>query len=100
MLFVLISRMIITYHIVKDHHHFIWFVWQHQPYQLKVLPFGLAKAPRIFTVITKAIVFLCHHKGLYVIIYLDDILVFTCTKHAGERAQTFLCSHGLSWFTY
>ena len=35
--------------IVKHHHCFLWFVWQHTPYQWKVLPFGLATACRIFT---------------------------------------------------
>ena len=49
-------------------------------------------APWIFTVLTKPKLFLCHHKGLCVIIYLDDILVLTHSKHAGKRAQPFLCS--------
>ena len=62
------------------------------PYQWKVLPFGLATAPRIFTSLTKPILFLCHCKGLHVVIYLDDILVLVCSKQAGKRASLFLCS--------
>ena len=43
--------------------------------------------------LTKPILFLFHYKGLHVIIYLDDILILTGSKHAGMRAQTFLYSH-------
>ena len=39
--------------IVKHHHHFLQFVWPSVPYQLKVLPFGLATAPWVFTALTK-----------------------------------------------
>ena len=57
--------------IVKHHYHFLCFVWHNVPYQWKVLPFGLATAPRVFTSLTKPILFLCHHKGLCIVIYLD-----------------------------
>ena len=33
--------------IVKHHHHFLLYVWYNTPYQLKVLPFGQATAPRV-----------------------------------------------------
>ena len=62
------------------------------PYQWKVLPFGLATAPWVFTALTKPILFLCHCKGFHIIIYLDDILVLVCSKWAGKRAHSFLCS--------
>ena len=51
---------------------------------------GLATAPRVFTSLTKSIMFLCYHKGFHVIIYLDGILVLTNSKHASKRAKTFL----------
>ena len=35
--------------IVKHHHCFLQFVWHNVPYQWKVLPFGLATAPWVFT---------------------------------------------------
>ena len=41
--------------IVKHHHHFLHVVWHNVPYQWKVLPFGLATAPRVFTSLTKPI---------------------------------------------
>ena len=62
------------------------------PYQWKVLHFGLATTPRVFTSHTKPILFLCHHKGLCIVIYLDDILVLVHSKWAGKRAHLFLCS--------
>ena len=78
--------------IVKHHRHFLHFVWCNVPYQWKVLPFGLATAPRVFTSLTKPILFLCCCKGLCIVIYLDDILVLVCSKWAGKRAHLFLCS--------
>ena len=61
-------------------------------YQWKVLPFGLATAPWVFTALTKPILFLCCHKGFHIVIYLDDILVPVHSKWAGKRACSFLCS--------
>ena len=78
--------------IVKHHRHFLHFVWCNVPYQWKVLPFGLATAPRVFTSFTKPILFLCHCKGLHIVIYLDDILVLVHSKQAGKRAHLFWCS--------
>ena len=78
--------------IVKHHHWFLRFVWHNVPYQWRVLPFGLATAPRVFTSLTKPILFLCHCKGLHIVIYLDDILVLVHSKQAGKRAGLFLCS--------
>ena len=78
--------------IVKYHCCFLHFVWHNVPYQWKVLPFGLATAPRVFTSLTKPILFLCHCKGLHIVIYLDDILVLVHSKWAGKRACLFLCS--------
>ena len=57
-----------------------------------VLPFGLAVVPRVVPSFTKPILFLCCCQGLQVIIYFDDILVHTYSKHPGKRSQTFLCS--------
>ena len=62
------------------------------PYQWKVLPFELGTAPRVFTSLTKPILFLCHLKGLHIVIYLDEILVLVHSKHAGNRPCLFLCS--------
>ena len=77
---------------LKHHHNFLHFVWHNVPYQWKVLPFGLATVPRGFTALTKPIFFLCHHKGFHIVIYLDDILVLVCSKWAGKRVHSILCS--------
>ena len=78
--------------IVKHLCHFLHFVWHNVPYQWKVLHFGLSPAPRVFRSLTKPFLFLCHRKGLHIVIHLDDILVFICSKWAGMRARLFLCS--------
>ena len=78
--------------IVKHHRQFLHFVLHNVPYQWRVLPFGLATAPRVFTSLTKPILFLCHRKGLRIVIYLDDILVLVLSKRAGKRARLILCS--------
>ena len=78
--------------IVKHHCHFLCFVWYNVPYQWKVLPFGLATGPRVFMALTKPILFLYCHKGLHIVIYLDDILVLVHSKQVGSRACLFLCS--------
>ena len=54
--------------IVQNHCHFLCFVWCNVPYQWKVLPFGLATGPWVFTSLMKPILFLCRHKGLHVVI--------------------------------
>ena len=86
--------------IVKHHHHFLHFVWHNGPYQWKVLPFGLATAPRVYMSLTKPILFLCHCKGLHIAIYLDDILVLVHSNGRVRGHTLFLFLVGLSWFTY
>ena len=71
---------------------FLQIVWDNMPYQWKVLPFGLATALRLFTALTKPILFLCHGMGFHIVFYLDDILVQVCSKCAGKRGHSFLCS--------
>ena len=56
------------------------------------LLFGLATVSRVITSLTTPILFLYRYKGFHVIIYLDGILVLVCSKYAGKRVQTFLCS--------
>ena len=86
--------------IVKHHHHFLCFVSNNVPYQWKVLPFGLGTAPRVFMSLTKPILSLCHHKGLHIVISLDDILVLIYSEWMGKRACLFLCFLLVCLFTY
>ena len=48
--------------------------------------------PRVFTVLTKPISFLCHCKGFHIVIYLGDILILVSSKWSCKRAHSFLCS--------
>ena len=82
--------------IVKHHCHFLWFVWHNMPYQWKVLPFGLATAPRVFTALTKPILFLCHCKDSHIVMCLNYVMVLVCSKQAGKSACSLLCSW-LAW---
>ena len=59
---------------VEHHCHFLHFVWHNVPYQWKVLPFGLPTTLG-FLQPHQTYLFLCHHKGLCIVIYLGDILV-------------------------
>ena len=78
--------------IVKYHHPILHFVWQHTPYQWKVLPFGLATSTGVLSALTYPILFLCWHKGYNIVIYLHDNLVLVHSKQVDKRAQLFLCS--------
>ena len=71
---------------------FLLFVRQNTPYQWEARPFGLATAPRVSTSFTKPTLFVCQLKDFCIFIQLGYILVLICSKHAGKRALTFLCS--------
>ena len=85
--------------IVKHHCHFLHFVWHNVLYQWKVMPFGLATAPRVFMALTGPILFLCCCKGFCIVIYSDDMLVLVCSKWSGKRA-CFFCVPYWSAFVY
>ena len=50
-------------------HHNSHFVWENKPNQRKVLQFGMAMVLRVFTLLTKSILFLCQCKG-FVLLYI------------------------------
>ena len=65
-------------------------------YQWKVLPFGLATAPRVFTALTKSILFHLWCKGFHIFLYLEHILsLFVLSRHARGYDHFFV----LYWFT-
>ena len=92
MLSFLISRMPIYIFLLLSIDITFYFFWQYKACHWKILLFGLVSAPRVFTSFNKSILFLCHSKGLHVIIYFDEIVDLTYSKHAGHRPQTFLFS--------
>ena len=67
---------------------------------MEELPFQLAMAHKVFTYITKPILFPCNCKDFLTIIYLDDFLVLIHSEHMGKRAQSFVLPTGLLWATF
>ena len=60
---------------------FLGFKLGSQRFQFQVMPFGLNIAPRIFTKITKPIVEELRSRGVFVVVYLDDWLVWAPSKY-------------------
>ena len=71
------------------HHYLLWFVWQYKLYQWNAFPFRLAKLTRVFTALTKPILFLCSWKGFHISIFLDDVIVLIPSKCAGREHKPF-----------
>ena len=72
--------------IKESHRKFLKFRWQGKIFQYNALPFGLAKAPRVFTKVLKPVLSHLRAKGIRMIAYLDDILLIGKTKEETERA--------------
>ena len=76
--------------IVKHHRCFLCFVWHNVPYQWKVLPFGLATAPRVFTSLTKPICsFAIAKVCLLLSIWMTTWSLFTLSGQV--RGHTLFC---------
>ena len=57
-----------------EHRKFLRFMWEGQIFQFRVIPFGLASAPRIFTKILKPVIALLRRVEIGMVQYLDDCL--------------------------
>ena len=60
----------------KSHKKYLRFLWRGRCFEFRCMAFGLSPAPRIFTKILKVVVAFLRKKGLRLIIYLDDLLLF------------------------
>ena len=70
--------------IVKHHCHcFLHFVWCNVPYQWKVYLLGLPQPLGFLHPSPNLFCSFAVHKGLHIVIYLDDILVLVCSKQSG-----------------
>ena len=49
----------------------------------------MATASRVFTSLTKPMLFFCQCKGFHIIVHLDETLVLICSKHVGKMEQFF-----------
>ena len=66
----------------KEHRKFLRFIFQGVHYQYRVLPFGLAIAPRIFTKIMAAVGGFLRFNRIEIFMYLDDWLIKNQSRQA------------------
>ncbi len=72
--------------ILPRHRPFLRFAFEGRAYQYKVLPFGLALSPRVFTKVVEGALVPMREQGVRILNYLDDWLIL-----AQSREQ--LCEH-------
>ena len=60
--------------ILEKHRKYLRFYFNGQLYEFKCLPFGLCKAPYVFTKTMKHVVSFLRNKDITMVIYIDDIL--------------------------
>jgi hypothetical protein len=73
------------YHVAlhPDSRRFVGFKWEGTYYQYNCLPFGLSTAPWIFAKVIRELVMFWRAKGINILPYLDDFLIFIMGYDAG-----------------
>ncbi len=79
--------------VVQRHRRFLRFAFGGKAYQYKVLPFGLALAPRTFTKCMDAALAPLPLQGIRVLNYLDDWLILAHTRELVSRHMDIVLSH-------
>jgi hypothetical protein len=64
---------------------FLAFHWKGRSYQFRVLPFGLATAPWIFTRLMKIVTHRLRTQGMRLASYLDDVCLISSSREAALR---------------
>ncbi|XDV35093.1 hypothetical protein PO909_005124 [Leuciscus waleckii] len=72
--------------ILPRHRPFLRFAFEGRAYQYKVLPFGLALSPRVFTKVAEAAIVPMREHGIRILNYLDDWLIIA-------HSRDLLCEH-------
>jgi hypothetical protein len=72
--------------ILPRHRPFLRFAFEGRAYQYKVLPFGLALSPRVFTKVVEAAIVPMREHGVRILNYLDDWLIIA-------HSRDMLCEH-------
>ncbi len=79
--------------VVQRHRKFLRFAFGGKAYQYKVLPFGLALAPRTFTKCMDAALAPLRFQGIRVLNYLDDWLILAHSRELVIRHRDILLRH-------
>ncbi len=79
--------------VVQRHRRFLRFAFGGKAYQYKVLPFGLALAPRTFTKCMDAALAPLRLQGIRVLNYLDDWLILAHSKELVSRHRDIVLRH-------
>ncbi len=79
--------------VVQRHRRFLRFAFGGKAYQYKVLPFGLALAPRTFTKCMDAALAPLRLQGIRVLNYLDDWLILAHSRELVSRHRDIVLSH-------
>ncbi len=79
--------------VVQRHRRFLRFAFGGKGYQYKVLPFGLALAPRTFTKCMDAALAPLRLQGIRVLNYLDDWLILAHSRELVSRHRDIVLRH-------
>ena len=75
--------------LLKKSRKCLQFIYHNKLYQFCVLPFGISTAPQVFSKILKPVIALLRTRGIYFIIYPDDLLIaagtyIDCLNHTKQ----------------
>ncbi len=79
--------------VIQRHRRFLRFAFGGKAYQYKVLPFGLAMAPRTFTKCKDAALAALRLQGIRVLNYLDDWLILAHSRELVSRHRDIVLRH-------
>ncbi len=79
--------------VVQRHRRFLRFAFGGKAYQYKVLPFGLALAPRTFTKCMDAALAPLRLQGIRVLNYLDNWLILAHSRELVSRHRDIVLGH-------